>query len=225
MDIYSAVVGFFQTGGPFMYPIALVLTVGLVITCERWVFLTSARVSNKLAFDKMAPMLKQRSYDNLYKYAKSSSAPVSKLITAGMASMAISTKREDILSSMQEAAMETVPRLEKRTSYLATLANVATLLGLLGTIIGLIAAFTAVADADPATKATLLSKSISVAMNTTAFGLISAIPLLMFHAVLQSKTSQIVDSLDIVCVKFLNAICAKPEVLSTNAKEARANAA
>lgn len=210
MDIYTTVVGFFQTGGPFMYPIALVLTVGVVIMLERWVFLTSARVSNKLAFDKMQPLLKQRQYDRLYDVAKGSSAPVSQIVAAGMASMACSQKREDILSAMQEAAMESVPRLEKRTPYLATLANVATLLGLLGTIIGLIAAFTAVADADPAQKATLLSQSISVAMNTTAFGLIAAIPMLLVHALLQSKTSQIVDSLDVVSVKFLNAICARP---------------
>ncbi len=212
MDIYTSVVGFFQTGGPFMYPIALVLTVGTVIMIERWFFLTSARVSNKVAFDKMQPLLKQRQYDKLFDLAKKSSAPVGQIIAAGMASMAISTKREDVMSAMQEAALETVPRLEKRTHYLATLANVATLLGLLGTIIGLIAAFTAVADADPAQKATLLSQSISVAMNTTAFGLISAIPMLLMHSLLQSKTSQIVDSLDVVSVKFLNAICAQPAV-------------
>ena len=134
-----------------------------------------------------------------------------------MASMAYSRRRDDIMSSMQEAALETIPRLEKRTGYLSTLANIATLLGLLGTIIGLISAFTAVADADPAQKATLLSQSISVAMNTTAFGLISAIPLLLFHALLQSKTSQIVDSLDVVSIKFLNAISAKPDVSSSKA--------
>ena len=100
--------------------------------------------------------------------------------------------------------METLPRLEKRTQYLATLANISTLLGLLGTIIGLIAAFTAVANADPAEKASLLSQSISVAMNTTAFGLMSAIPLLLIHAVLQTKTNEIVDSLEMAGVKMLN---------------------
>ena len=126
--------------------------------------------------------------------------------------------------AMQEAAMETVPRLEKRTPYLATLANVATLLGLLGTIIGLIAAFTAVADADPAQKATLLSQSISVAMNTTAFGLIAAIPMLLMHALLQSKTSQVVDSLDVVSVKFLNAISAQPAVKASPQAGSRAAA-
>ena len=102
--------------------------------------------------------------------------------------------------------METIPKLEKRTAYIATLANISTLMGLLGTIIGLIAAFTAVATAAPSEKATLLSQSISVAMNTTAFGLISAIPLLLAHTVLQSKTAEIIDSLEMAGVKFLNLI-------------------
>lgn len=102
--------------------------------------------------------------------------------------------------------MEVMPRLEKRTHYLATFANIATLLGLLGTIVGLISAFTAVATANPAEKADLLSASISVAMNTTAFGLIVAIPLLLVHTLLQTKTTEIIDSLEMASVKFLNAI-------------------
>ncbi len=106
--------------------------------------------------------------------------------------------------------METVPTLEKRTPYLATFANIATLLGLLGTIIGLIQAFTAVAAANPSEKADMLSASISVAMNTTAFGLMVAIPLLLIYAVLQTKTSQLVDSLEMASVKFLNNLTENP---------------
>ena len=102
--------------------------------------------------------------------------------------------------------MEIIPQLEKRTSYIALFANVATLLGLLGTIVGLIQAFTAVANANPAEKADLLSASISVAMNTTAFGLIVAVPLLILHAVINSRTSEIVDSLEMASVKTLNII-------------------
>jgi biopolymer transport protein ExbB len=102
--------------------------------------------------------------------------------------------------------MEILPQLEKRTSYVSLAANIATLLGLLGTIMGLISAFTAVANANPAEKADLLSASISVAMNTTAFGLIVAIPLLVTHTVLTQKTGQIVAALEMASVKTLNAI-------------------
>jgi biopolymer transport protein ExbB len=100
--------------------------------------------------------------------------------------------------------MEIIPHLEKRTPYVALFSNIATLLGLLGTIMGLIEAFTAVANANPAEKADLLSASISVAMNTTAFGLIAAIPLLIIHAMLTTTTAQIVDSLEMASVKALN---------------------
>lgn len=102
--------------------------------------------------------------------------------------------------------MEVMPELEKRTHYLATLANIATLLGLLGTIIGLIQAFTAVATANPAEKADLLSASISVAMNTTAFGLIAAIPLIFIHTWLATKTTRLVDNIEMATVKCLNLI-------------------
>ena len=88
--------------------------------------------------------------------------------------------------------------------YVALASSIATLLGLLGTIMGLIQAFTAVANANPAEKADLLSASISVAMNTTAFGLMVAIPLLVVHAILTSKTGDIVDSLEMATVKALN---------------------
>lgn len=219
MDPLDAIVAFFQTGGLFMYPIALVLMVGLVITLERWVFLTAARVSNMNASKKILPLLQHRKYEQLEKFSRSSSAPVCRIITAGLSRMFKTECKDDVIYAMQETVMETVPRLEKRTGYLSTLANVATLLGLLGTIIGLIAAFTAVADADPAQKASLLSASISVAMNTTAFGLISAIPLLLFHALLQTKTAQIVDSLDVVCIKFINALSSRSEVSSKARKE------
>jgi biopolymer transport protein ExbB len=107
---------------------------------------------------------------------------------------------------MEESLMEIVPRLEKRTHYLGTFANMATLLGLLGTVIGLISAFAAVATVNPAEKANLLSASISVAMNCTAFGLMVAVPLVLIHAVLQTKTTELVDSLEMASVKFLNSI-------------------
>ena len=95
-------------------------------------------------------------------------------------------------------------------------------MGLLGTIIGLIAAFTAVASADPAEKAALLSQSISVAMNTTAFGLVVAIPLLLIHSMLQSKTSSIIESLEIAMVKCVNILeqagRAKPAAAPTSSR-------
>ena len=211
MDYLNTIARFFQDGGAFMYPIALVLVIGLAIVLERWLFLTRARMSNRRAFDKMLPMLKKKEYAGAMQLAQSTKAPISRIIAAGIVRLQQTPRREEIEYAMEEGVMEALPRLEKRTPYLATLANVATLLGLLGTIIGLIAAFTAVANAEPSEKATLLSQSISVAMNTTAFGLMSAIPLLMAHAMLQTKTTEIVDGLEMAGVKFLNLLSDMPQ--------------
>lgn len=203
----DTIIRFFQDGGPFMYPIAIVLALGLAITLERFLYLGSMRRRNRLAFERgILPALQKRDYQRAMKAATSSDSAIASVLGAGISRLLNNSRREDIEYAMEEGLMEVLPRLEKRTQYLATLANVATLLGLLGTIIGLIAAFTAVAAADPAQKATLLSESISVAMNTTAFGLISAIPLLLFHALLQTRTNEIVDSFEMAGVKLLNMV-------------------
>ena len=135
-----------------------------------------------------------------------SDSAVGQILSYGLARISSSRSRDDIEKAMEESLMDVVPRLEKRTHYLATFANLATLLGLLGTVVGLINAFAAVATVNPADKANLLSASISVAMNCTAFGLMTAVPLLVIHAVLQTKTTELIDSLEMASVKFLNAV-------------------
>lgn len=204
MDFLETVIRFFQQGGPFMYPIAIALVFGLAIALERWLFLMRATMANRRAFESLLPMLRKKDYLGVQQESVKNRAPISRVVAAGVSRMAQTPRRDEIESAMEEGIMEALPRLEKRTQYLSTLANIATLLGLLGTIIGLIAAFTAVASADPTEKASLLSQSISVAMNTTAFGLMSAIPLLLIHSMLQTKTTEIVDSLEMATVKCLN---------------------
>jgi biopolymer transport protein ExbB len=206
MSEINTIIKFFQEGGFWMYPIAGVLAVGVAIAIERFIFLTMAKSSNRKAFDAMMPFIKKRQFEALVKMADTSAAPISRIIGSGAAKMLVTQDRDEVSAAMEEGVMEALPRLEKRTAYLATLANLATLLGLLGTIIGLIDAFAAVANADPSQKAELLSSSISVAMNTTAFGLIAAIPLICAHALLQTKATEIVDSLEMAGVKFLNLI-------------------
>jgi len=204
VDLYVTLVSFFQQGGFFMYPIAAVLAVGLAIALERWFYLLRQTRINRRDFERILPLLREKRQRELAELLKQSGSAVSRIIGDGLARRTGSRRRTDIEYAMEEGLLEILPAIERRTGYLATFANIATLLGLLGTIIGLIAAFTAVANADPAEKATLLSQSISIAMNTTAFGLIVAIPLLLIHSVLQSKTSAIVESLEIAMVKFLN---------------------
>lgn len=218
----DTLIRFFQEGGAFMYPIAVVLVIGLAIAVERWVVLTAAKSSNRQAFDRILPLLQKKDYAGVVNLGKTLNAPIARIIASGIARMAQSPRRDDIELAMEEGVMEAMPRLEKRTAYLATLANISTLLGLLGTIIGLIQAFTAVASADPAEKAALLSSSIAVAMNTTAFGLVAAIPLLLVHSMLQSKTTEIIDSLEMAGVKCLNMISHVQDVPRTRTQDAGA---
>ena len=206
MDTFGTIVLFFKQGGAFMYPIMIVLALGLAIAIERYTYLTMSGSSNRALWKKIVPYLKAGNFQQAAAVTGKSKAAIGTILTYGLYRIKSARRRDDVEKAMEESLMEVLPRLEKRTHYLATFANIATLLGLLGTIIGLIRAFTAVSNANPADKADLLSASISVAMNTTAFGLMVAIPLLMMHAVLQTKTTQIVDSLEMASVKFLNAI-------------------
>jgi biopolymer transport protein ExbB len=164
---------------------------------------------NQSAWSKVEPALVRGDFDRARQLTKEDDSSVSHLLGMGLARQGAVRRREDIEIAMEESMMEIIPQLEKRTPYVALASSIATLLGLLGTIMGLIQAFTAVANANPAEKADLLSASISVAMNTTAFGLMVAIPLLITSTVLTAKTGEIVDSLEMASVKALNVISAK----------------
>ncbi|WP_319409587.1 MotA/TolQ/ExbB proton channel family protein [uncultured Desulfosarcina sp.] len=205
MGFYS-MLEFFHKGGMFMYPILLVFVIGLAIALERWFRLTRIRSVNRKMWNQLYPMLIKGQFDKVTDVVGNDKSTIAQMLGMGLARQGAVRRREDIEIAMEESMMEIIPRLEARTPYVALLSNIATLLGLLGTIMGLIEAFTAVANANPAEKADLLSASISVAMNTTAFGLMSAIPLLLFHAKLTSTTGQIVDSLEMASVKALNSI-------------------
>jgi biopolymer transport protein ExbB/TolQ len=206
MDMFGTMINFFQDGGLFMYPIALVAALGIAVAIERYYYLWHTESANRRVWSEVAPFLGQGDYRRALAATTDSRSAIGQILSYGLARVQNTRRRDDVEKAMEESLMEIVPRLERRTHYLASFANIATLLGLLGTIIGLIQAFQAVGAANPAEKAELLSASISVAMNTTAFGLIVAIPLLLLHSVLQSKTTQIVDSLEMASVKFLNTV-------------------
>ena len=203
--LFDTVTRFFKGGGEFMFPIAVVLAIGLAIAIERYIVLTVTSLRNRSLWNEIAPLLRKGDYRQAAATATNSGSVVGQIMSYGLARVG-SGQREDVEKAMEESLMDVVPRLEKRTHYLATFANLATLLGLLGTVMGLINAFAAVSTVNPAEKANLLSASISVAMNCTAFGLMTAVPLLVIHAVLQTKTTELIDSLEMASVKFLNTV-------------------
>lgn len=209
MGVIDTIVGFFVEGGFWMYPILVVWAVGIAIGLERYIKLTSVERANRKMWKQLHPVLVEGDFDRAREMTSEDKSTVSQLLEVGLERQGTVRRREDIEIAMEEGMMEIIPQLEKRINYIALYANLSTLLGLLGTILGLIAAFNAVANANPADKANLLSASISVAMNTTAFGLISAIPLLIVHSFLNSKAGAIVDSLEMASVKTLNVIAGK----------------
>ncbi len=206
MDVIYGIVEFFVQGGIFMYPILLVFAVGVAIAIERYVTLTLLTKRNQGTWAQVQPLLAKREFDKARELTAAGSSTVAQLLNMGLERQGAVRRREDVEIAMEECMMEIMPELEKRTGYVGLSANVATLLGLLGTVMGLIQAFTAVANANPAEKADLLGAAIAVAMNTTAFGLLVAIPLLVVHAVLTTKVAQIVAGLEMASVKTLNAI-------------------
>ncbi|HED35865.1 MAG TPA: MotA/TolQ/ExbB proton channel family protein [Gammaproteobacteria bacterium] len=199
-------VKFFQTGGYFMYPILLVFALGLAIAIERFLYISRTLGRTRKLWTQLSPTLKAQDLAQAMQKTGKVKTPLATMLNYGFARKQANSTRSGIESAMEEGMMEIMPELEQRTHYLATFANIATLLGLLGTIIGLIQAFTAVAGADPADKADLLSASISVAMNTTAFGLIAAIPLILIHSYLNTKTARLIDTIEMAAVKCLNLI-------------------
>ena len=206
MEWFNTVINFFKDGGFVLFPLAIIFVVGVAIAIERWLYLTVETSRNRSLWDDVAPHLGAGNFKAAIQLANSSSAQIGTVLKYGLARLATARRRDDIQQAMEESLLEIVPRLEKRTPYLAALANIGMLIGLLGTILALIHAFGAVAQANPAEKATLLAAAISEAMNATASGLFVAIVLLLSHMFLEAKTTSLIDSLEIAVVKFLNSI-------------------
>ena len=206
MSTFDTIVKFFQDCGLFIYPSLLIMASGLSIAIERFIVLGRARAENRKMWDRILPLLQGGKFQQVLGYTTKSDTAIGKIVSNGLSRLQTARRREDIDNAMEEGMMEIVPRLEKRTHYIATFANVITLVGLLGTISGLIRAFTAVAQVNPAEKAEMLSASISIAMNNTAFALAVAIPFLLIHSFLNARASEIVDSLEAAKISFLNLV-------------------
>jgi len=206
MHALDMILNFFREGGVFLYPLALIWVIGLVIAFERFGFILRVGAGNRRIWAEVQPLLEQGKFREALSAVQDSETALAHVMRYGITRIRTARRRDDLEKALEESLVEVIPRLEKRTHYLAALANIGMLMGLLGTIIGLIGAFAAVAQANPAEKASLLAASISVAMNNTALGLVTAITLLLAHLYLETKTTEIVDSLEVASVKFLNAL-------------------
>jgi len=198
----------FKEGGWGMYPILLLLGLVVYMVVDRATFLAKSKVD----VDKLMSLIKSQIVGGNLRGAISTCeqtpAAVTKIIAAGLRRAEQGGSEHDIQQSMDEEALRELPKVEKRTGYLAMLGNLATLAGLLGTITGLIKSFASVAGVDPSMKATMLSKGISEAMNCTAFGLGTGILGLATFAWLNGKTQAILDGINQATVEALNLVIA-----------------
>ncbi len=195
-------------GGIFMLPIMMVSIAALALILERVYTLWFRYRLDEEGFVKglMHALDEQDFAGALEECARAEKNPLSRVLRAGL--LKVHRNDKEIERAMEEEMLRTAPTIRKRIGYLATLGNVSTLLGLLGTIFGLIQAFEGVSMADPATKQEILAGGISVAMLTTAFGLIVAIPCLLSHAFLQSKSIQMIEGLEEKAFTLFNKISA-----------------
>ena len=197
------------TGVTVMYVILAVSIIGFGVMIERFIFLFFKYNLNASAF--MAQIQKLVIANNIDRAIKlcnaAPSAALAKVIKAGLTR---ANKSEiEIQNAIEEATLDVIPQIQKRTNSLAAIANVATLIGLLGTIFGMIGAFASLEEAAADKRQEALGKNISTAMYTTAFGLIVAVPCLSAHIFLTNVTKKIIDEIDQYSVKLENLLISR----------------
>ncbi|MCB0413730.1 MAG: MotA/TolQ/ExbB proton channel family protein [Bdellovibrionales bacterium] len=207
MGLFELITTAFAQGGIWMWAILVAQVFSVAIVAERvWKLYLSRKINNSQIVKQFELDIKSGHLENVIKRAQlmPDRTPISRVLKAGAEAALEMGGREEIQSQMDEVLLYENARLNKRTGLLAMLANTGTLLGLLGTIIGLIQAFSSVSGVDPVEKATLLTKGIALAMNTTAYGLIMAIPALVMFGILQSRANTISEDLNQAALKAFN---------------------
>lgn len=199
----------FQKGGTFMYPIAITFAVAIAMILERF-----TRLFLQYNIDGTSFMFEVQKYvlgndlDGAIRVCNGASrTALARVIKAGL--QRASRDETQIQNAIDAASLEVIPRLEKRLNYLALIANIATLMGLLGTITGLIHSFAAIATADASQRQAILANGIAEAMNCTAFGLIVAITTMIMHSILTAKATSLLEEIDEFGVKLLDLLSAR----------------
>lgn len=208
--VINNLASFFQGGGIFMYIILGSWGIGIAIALERYRTLKKTYdVDGPSFMNEIQRYVLSNDIQGAIRVCSGSTAALARVLKSGLkrASKGI----PQIQNALDATALEIVPKVEQRLNYLQLIANISTLFGLLGTIQGLIESFAAVAGTDPAQRAQLLAEGIAKAMNTTALGLLSAITIMIIHAVLTSKSEKIVNEIDEFSVKLMDLLGTKEE--------------
>ena len=200
---------FMDEGGIFMWIIFAIWCLAAAISIERVKSLFMYDIDGGSLMNMIKKHVLSNDVAKAIQNCSSANALLPQVMKSGL-KRANQTK-EQIIDAMDASILESVPKIEKRMGYLGLIANISTLLGLLGTIYGLIQSFAAVATADPASKAKLLALGISKAMNTTAFGLISAISIMIVHQILTAKGEKIMGEIEEYSIKLVDLLGTKKQ--------------
>jgi len=211
----------YKEGGWGMHPILLLGIAAGYIVFERVRFLYfQANLKKEHFFKNITTYLLKGDLEGMVLVCDQNPAPLSRVIKSCLVRLINKGTDAEIQAALDEAALMETPHLSAKLGYLAVFANVATLVGLLGTISGLIMSFAAVANADAATKASALTAGIAEAMHCTAFGLIVAVPTVLAYSFLQSRSQHLIDDINEISIRTFNFILANRERFGVNDKEA-----
>lgn len=208
-NLIQGIVNSFHEGGFWMIPIAVALALSITFTFERLIrlFFQYSVDASSFMFE-IQKFILANDIDGAIRHCNGAGkAAVPRVIKAGL--QRASRNETQIQNAIDAASLEVIPKLEKRIPYLALIANLATLLGLLGTVSGLIRSFGALAKADPAQRQAILAAGISEAMNATAFGLLTAIFTMVVHGILSSRATKVAEEIDEYGVKLLDLLSAR----------------
>lgn len=204
--MFAKIAAAFDGGGFWMWPILAIQLVSIAIIIERTFALYMKRKANqRLVADGFEDLIRRGEIDTVIERARAqTNSPVAKATLSGARAARNFGGKDEIQGKMDEVLINENGLLDLRVGFLSMLGNVATLMGLLGTITGMIKSFAAVSYANPAEKAALLANGISEAMNCTAFGLITAIPAIVAFSILQNRSNRLAEDLNQSALRVFN---------------------
>ncbi|MFQ5469404.1 MAG: MotA/TolQ/ExbB proton channel family protein [Gammaproteobacteria bacterium] len=205
-----------QSGGWLMLPIILCSIISLAIICERFWTLQKTRICPSDLVSKIWAWAKNNQLDGSRITTLRASSPLGRVLAAGLVNL--HHDREIMKESIEETGRHVVMELEKYLNTLGTIASIAPLLGLLGTVIGMIKVFNAIITAGVG-NAAVLAGGISEALITTAAGLTVAIPSLMFYRYFRGRVDQLVCNMEKEALKMVEILHGDREMDSSSTQQ------
>jgi biopolymer transport protein ExbB/TolQ len=206
----ESIIRFFREGGVWMYPIISVSAFALAVVIERLIYYyVHCRVNAKALLTQITRIVRSGENEKARKLCASMKAPLAVILESALWHFMQQESDQEIQNAVDEVGLRELPKIQRRTHYLSLFANISTLMGLLGTIFGLQEAFAALSTVDPQQKAVVLARGIAIAMNTTALGLVVAVPCMVMFSILGAKANAIIEEVDESSVRLLNFLFAQ----------------